>query len=82
MRHFVLCTYLLQFHDPMFVKYVTLNGILLLINSSTILIYFDLYACHQAARPLPPHSEPFKNKVAASKLQLSFIECSRKYVCF
>jgi hypothetical protein len=75
-----LCTYLLQFHDPMFVKYVTFNVILLLMNCSTILIYFPLYACHQAARPLSAHSEPFQYKVAAIKWQLSFIECSPKYI--
>jgi hypothetical protein len=64
----------------MFVKYVTLNAILLLMNCITILIYVYLYACCQAARPLPPHSEPLQYKLAASKWQLSFIECSPKYM--
>jgi hypothetical protein len=34
-----------------------------LLNCSTILIYFYLYVYHQAARPLPPHSEPFNIKL-------------------
>jgi hypothetical protein len=53
MRHFVLCKYFLQFHDPIFVKYVKLNVILLLMNCSTILIYFTtMYVIKQLDRCL------------------------------
>jgi hypothetical protein len=45
----------------MFICYYITYALLYDIN-----IFFYLYACHQAAQPLPPYSEPYQYTFAAN----------------